>query len=541
MEESLFHLFANAPLSIWYEDYSEVGAWMEGLRSAGVSDLEGYLESNPHLVSEAVERIRILDVNETSLRVFGAASRKELLAGLPVILAGEESRRAFIRELLCIWEGRHEFDCEFTAQTLRGNRVSYLLHMAIPVEDGKLDLSRVVIAISDISRLKAAEEERAKLEDQLKRAEKLEAVGRLAGGIAHDFNNMLTVILGATELAQCRMQEDRVCLELLDQITSAVARSRDTISRLLVFAKQQVASPTSVDLASVLQELERGLLRLVGEDITARVICEDGLWRVRADRAQIEQAIFNLVLNARDAMPDGGQLTIEASNVEIDEQARNRDTEMPPGEYVRLAIADTGCGMSATDLARVFEPFFTTKENGTGLGLATVYGTVRQANGFILATSAPGRGTAFVIHLPRCHTLAPIARKRSSQEEGHIASGRILVVEDEAMLLNVTTQMLLSFGYTVFSARSAEDALRICEQTPIDLLLTDVVMPGMNGKQLRDRVVGMRPGTKAIYMSGYARDVLDALDVDAEGTSFIQKPFSAEALAGALAALLGER
>lgn len=389
-------------------------------------------------------------------------------------------------------------------------------------------------SLSDIS-------EHKKLEEQLRQSQKMESIGRLAGGVAHDFNNMLSVILGGTELLRRKISPDDPAFKYLDQIAKAADRSREITRQLLAFSRKEIVSPKPVNLNSLIIESEKMLARLINEDIKLTFRPATNLWTVMIDPSQIDQILMNLAVNARDAMPDGGSLTIETANIHVDESYCQHCLDARSGSYVQLTISDTGIGMSKETREQIFEPFFTTKAvgQGTGLGLATVYGIVTQNNGFICVYSEPEQGSAFKIYLPRL-LEKPIEESESPQLELR-GSGTVLLVEDEEMLLMVATSMLEEIGYTVIQASNPIDALAICQKADqqIDLILTDVVMPGMNGKVMVDRIRSMRPTTKVLFMSGYTADIVAQRGIVEEGMYFIQKPLNINQLNEKLGEILG--
>jgi PAS domain S-box-containing protein len=388
--------------------------------------------------------------------------------------------------------------------------------------------------VSDITERKQAEKEKARLEMQLIQAQKMESVGRLAGGVAHDFNNMLGVILGYAELIKSRLAAEDPLFKDLLEIEKAANHSRDIARQLLAFSRKQLIEPRPLDLNDLVTNTQKTLSRLIGEDIELCVIAGKDLWEINFDPSQVDQILINLAVNARDAMLNGGKLTIETANVRLDEAYCREHLAITPGDYVTLVVSDSGVGIDQEILSHVFEPFFTTKEvgKGTGLGLATVYGIIKQNGGFIYIDSEPGRGTAFKIYIPRNMQEDEIAAKT---EDSVVVSGSetILLVEDEGMVRGMTTAMLERIGYTVLVAETPQEALLFCEKNdvPIDLLLTDVVMPGMNGTELRDRIEGIRPGIKVLFMSGYTSDVIGHHGVLDKGMHFVQKPFSLKGLA----------
>jgi PAS domain S-box-containing protein len=376
--------------------------------------------------------------------------------------------------------------------------------------------------------------ERDLLEEQLRQAQKMEAIGRLAGGVAHDFNNLLTTVLASSDLALTQVPPSHPARGDLEEIQHAAERAAALTGQLLAFSRKQVVEPRVLDLGKVVQDTVRMLERLVGERVRVVPLLAPDLGPVRADRAQLEQVLLNLAVNARDAMPNGGVLTIEAENVEFAAPRHTPFMELPAGRYVLLAVADTGHGMDDETLRRVFEPFFTTKDRGkgTGLGLASVYGIVRQSGGSITVESGEGEGARFVIYLPRASGPVP----QAEEPAGGIApagSGTILLAEDEAALLSVAQRILQNIGYTVLTAPSAEEALDVAGRHPgkIDLLLTDVIMPGESGPTLAARLARQRPGLRVLFMSGYAGDELGVHGVLDPSVELLQKPFTAQELA----------
>jgi PAS domain S-box-containing protein len=376
--------------------------------------------------------------------------------------------------------------------------------------------------------------ERKQLEDQYRQAQKMEAVGRLAGGVAHDFNNLLTIINGYSEVVLERLRPDDPLKGILEQIKHAGERAAGLTRQLLAFSRKQILVPLSVDLNGLLADLTKMLGRLIGEDIDLQFAPVKGLWRIRADPGQIEQVVINLAVNARDAMPQGGKLTIETHNVELDEAYVAVHAESRPGRYVLLAVTDTGCGMTPAVRARAFEPFFSTKgEKGTGLGLATVYGIVKQSGGQIEVYTEPGHGSTFKVYLPEDREGPAPSQSHPGIRPAPGGTETILLAEDEDGVRGLTRTVLHNNGYCVLEARNGGEALLVCEQHqgPIHLLVTDVVMPHMSGPQLAERLQQLRPGIKVLYLSGYTDDAMVHHGVLAPGTHFLQKPFSPPTLA----------
>ena len=395
-------------------------------------------------------------------------------------------------------------------------------------------MARLPLAVRRALEEKAERDERAALEEQLRQSQKMEAIGRLAGGVAHDFNNLLTIVSGYSELLLERLDQEDPMRPHIEEIKKAGDRAASLTRQLLAFSRKQVMAPQVVDLNRVVAGMNRMLQRLIGEDVELVAICCDDLWRVKADPGQIEQVIMNLAVNARDAMPKGGRLTIETANVELDETYSQRHLAIAPGPYVMLAVSDTGDGMDTATQARVFEPFFTTKEQGkgTGLGLATVYGIVKQSGGYIWLYSEPGEGATFKIYLPRAEGKVPEARKTEERVQPTMGSETILVVEDDEAVRGFVRGVLQSRGHTLLEAGNSNEALSLLRthQQPIQLLLTDVVMPQMSGRELAQQLLALQPKMKVLFMSGYTDNAVVQHGALEPGTNFLQKPFSPERL-----------
>jgi PAS domain S-box-containing protein len=413
---------------------------------------------------------------------------------------------------------------------------SYACHVE-PLRDSDGQVSGAICMSLDIT-------DRKQLEEQLRQAQKMEAVGRLAGGIAHDFNNLLMVIQGYSDLLVERLPGADPLRRNAEQIQMASQRASSLTRQLLAFSRKQMLAPKILNVQGVVAEMEKILRRLIGEDIQLETSSAPDLGLVRADRSQIEQVILNLAVNARDAMPHGGRLTIETANVELDSSYSHPPAVLSPGRYVMLAVTDNGCGMDAETQAHVFEPFFTTKEKGkgTGLGLATVYGVVKQSGGYVWVYSEPGRGTSFKIYLPRIEeTAVPAGRDGKSETQiPQRGSETILLVEDEKGVRELAREYLASSGYRVIEAEDGHTALELATMHvgQIHLLLTDVVMPGISGRELAERVSQIRPGIKIIYMSGYTDQAVVHHGILQNDAVLLQKPFTLMTLAGKLRELL---
>jgi len=376
--------------------------------------------------------------------------------------------------------------------------------------------------------------ERKRLEDHLRQSQKMEAIGRLAGGVAHDFNNLLTVISGRAQIELLRPELSGPSRRNIDLIAEAASRASTLTKQLLAFSRKQVLQPRVLDVDIVVARMEPLLRRLIGEDIDLVTATEPGLGRVRADPGQLEQVVLNLAVNARDAMPRGGRLTVETANAELDEAYARQQADVHPGPYVILAVSDTGVGMDAETRAHLFEPFFTTKGvgEGTGLGLATVYGIVKQSGGHITAYSEVGRGTTIKIYLPRVDAASEVRGAEPEPVVLRRGSETVLLVEDDEAVRELTCEVLEMHGYTVLAVADAGEAPRVLEgaSRPIHLLVTDVVMPRLSGRELTERLRSLRPGLRVLYISGYADTAVVHHGVLDPGTPFLQKPFTPDAL-----------
>ena len=405
------------------------------------------------------------------------------------------------------------------------------------------DIHGILGNYQDITGRKLAEEEKYKLQEQLMQSQKMESVGRLAGGVAHDFNNMLGVILGHTELVMLRINPSDPLHADLAEIQKAAQRSADLTRQLLAFARKQTVAPKVLNLNETVEGMLQMLRRLIGENIRLAWNPGQKLWQVRIDPSQIDQILANLCVNARDAITGVGMVTIETANTMVDEAYRTINEDFALGEYVKLAVSDNGCGMDKETREKLFEPFFTTKEfgKGTGLGLATVYGAVKQNNGFIHAYSEVGQGTSFAIYLPRYTGESEISSSKTLMEAVMRGQETILLVEDEPAILKMTASILVRLGYTVLSADTPGNAIRLAGEYAgkIHLLITDVVMPEMNGRDLAAHLLSLSPSLKYLFMSGYTADVIAHQGVLNEGMYFIQKPFSMNDLASKVREILG--
>ena len=491
----------------------------EALRASEEKFAKAFQASPDCIVIAPLEGGGVMEVNDRFEEITGY-SRSEILGrsasdlGLFVDPSVREQMAATLKA------GGRVRDLEYELRRKSGEIA------AMQVSVDVIDVGGVTCALSVHRDITA----RKHLEAQLRQAQKMEAVGRLAAGIAHDFNNLLTVILWSCEMGIPRLAPGDPQRVALIDIQSAANRAASLTQQLLAFSRQQLVQPSILDLNQVLAELQRMLARLIGEDITLEFAPAADLNPVRIDVGQVQQIVVNLAANARDAMPRGGKLLLETRNVRVDQKYVERHREMPPGDYVLLAMTDTGAGMDPATQARLFEPFFTTKEvgKGTGLGLATVYGIVKQNEGFIWVYSEPGRGTTFKVYFPRSD--APQAPARLETVAATTADGQetVLLVEDEDALRNLLGKHLAGLGYRVISAHSGLEALEKwgSDGKPPALLVTDVVMPGMSGRELADQLLTRLPDLKVLYISGYTDEAVLRHGILPSGSFFLQKPFA---------------
>ena len=518
-------------------DITERVAAQQALRESE-AQFRSYVEEAPFGIFLTDRTGRYLSVNPAAARITGY-SEEELCAMSVSDLFGADSLElgmAHFQKLLVEGESYGELTCLHKSGEPRQWYVSAV----------KLSEERFLGFAEDITERKRAEREHESLQAQLVQSQKMESVGRLAGGVAHDFNNMLGVILGFTEMAMDKVEETHPVYDDLQEVMEAGKRSAEITRQLLAFARKQTIMPKVLNLNETVETMLSMLRRLIGENIDLSWISEDGLWPVKMDPSQLDQILANLCVNAKDAIKGVGKLTIETGKATFDEEYCASHLEFVPGDYVMLAVSDDGCGMDTETKGHLFEPFFTTKKigEGTGLGLATVYGIVRQNNGFINVYSEPGQGTTFRIYLPR--HIGETEVKEQIAEQAPLPSGKgktVLIVEDEVALLKMGQNMLESLEYNVLAAANPKEALQLAKEYEgkIDLLVTDVIMPGMNGRDLAQQIQQQYPGIRILFMSGYTANVIAHHGVLDDNIFFIQKPFSIQELAAkANAALMTE-
>ncbi len=501
----------------------QMSVQQENLRQANERQ-QAVIQASPFAIVSLDTTGKVQSWNPAAERIFGWTAAEAVDQTPPCIDA--QQMEEFQDEVLRTAGGEMISGMERRRRRKDGSTIDVAIWTA-PLRDASGSISAIIMAIADIS-------ERKKLEEQLRHSQKMEAVGRLAGGVAHDFNNLLTVINGYGHMMVEALRPGDRLHSHAEQIVKAGNQAAALTTQLLAFSRRQMIQPKPVDLNQVISNLEKMLRRVIGEDITLYTLLSPDLAPIKADANQMEQVLINLAANARDAMPHGGALTIATKNITLEEGLRCESSDLPAGSYVEVAVSDTGEGMDADTRNHLFEPFFTTKERGkgTGLGLSSVYGSVRQNGGGIVVWSARGSGATFRIYLPQLREPAAAEKPEASRTSHRRGTETILLVEDEVPLRRMLQESLSSAGYRVLEANDGTDAIRKWEKqaASIDLLLTDVVMPLVNGRQLAQRMTSAGPQMRVIYMSGYADDVIAYHGILDENTTLVQKPFSPSAL-----------
>ncbi|HEY9594215.1 MAG TPA: PAS domain S-box protein [Spirochaetia bacterium] len=504
----------------------------------------GMIEQAPFSVQVLSPDGEVLGVNAAYERLWGVSlehmagynilrdAQMEDLGLMPVVrraLAGEHVETPVVR---------------YDVQTTLGRGEERIVQgIFYPVRDEAGAVRYVILIHLDLTGRVRAEEERNRLQEQLQQAMKMETVGRLAGGIAHDFNNLLTAIAGNAELARLEPGVGEAVAGHIDEIIKAAESAASLTRQLLAFSRRQVIEPRVLDLNGLVTRLEKMLARLIGEDMRLEMALASNVGAGRIDPGQLEQVLVNLAVNARDAMPGGGRIVISTRSAELGVEDGTRRPDARPGRYAVLSVSDTGVGMTEEVKRRIFEPFFTTKPlgRGTGLGLATILGIVQQAGGMVEFSSTTGRGTTFEIYLPLAQTIGAEGRTEGPAEELPTGSETVLLVEDNASVLSYATTLLRRLGYTVIAAASGEEAVTVAADRPgrIDVLLTDVVMPGMNGRELADRIAVLHPESRVLFASGYAENVIAHGGTLTGSIHFIGKPYTPRSLSRKIRDVLG--
>ena len=514
-------LFEHSPTAIWEKDYSAVKTMIDDLKGKGVRDFMPYFDQHPDALRDMVAAVEILDVNQATLDIYGAASKDEFIR----FMTGPEGCVAKgdfpAREFAALAAGKTRFESEDVVRTLHGAEIVIYSITHIP-DAHKDDWSCVITSDEDAT-------ERKRAEDQLRQARKMEVAGQLTAGVAHDFNNLMAIMLGNAELLEDLAGEDEEAKQYIEAIIESVDRGSSLTGRLLAFSCQQALSPAAIGVSELIGSLSDMLQRTLGETIDLRVEKTPHLWTATIDPNQFENAMVNLALNARDAMPQGGTLTIETANVTLDETYAERQEEVTPGDYVYVAVSDTGSGIPPEVLEKVFEPFFTTKEvgKGSGLGLSMVYGFAKQSGGHITIHSEAGHGTTVKLYMPRIGDA--LAKDDTKDDTREIAQGweRILVIEDDENVRKVSVRILRDQGYEVAEAVDGKEAIEhLKDNQPFDLLFTDVVLPGDgNGVEIAEEVKRIQPGIKVLYTTGHTENAVVHNRQPGLDVTLINKPY----------------
>jgi len=524
-EERYRALFEDSPFPMWEEDFSGVKQYLDGLRARGIQDFRTYLRQNREALMECVGRVKLLDVNRAARQFYDVEDKQELLRDLNRLF-DERAYENFCEEIGALTENKSTYQAELQVRRTKGDdrTVSMIVSLA---SSALADWSRIVVSFFDIT-------DRKRLEEQLLQSQKLESLGRLAGSIAHDFNNLLMVIAGYSDLLLNALDKPEKLRHGLLEIKGAGERGAELTQQLLAFSRKQVSQPRVLNLNAVIQESKGLLQRVIGEDVRLTITLDPATWTIKADRGQMHQVLMNLVVNSREAMPEGGTLSIKTNNVFLSGDLQEGSAGPNTKPYVRLRIQDTGVGMDETTRQHIFEPFFTTKgsRKGTGLGLATVFGIITQSGGFIQVESQPGCGAIFSIYIPR--TEAPVSADAAAlaTRKGYRGWGTVLVVEDQDEVRLLTCTILRGLGFEVLEASDGMEALLTSTtyDQPIRLLVTDVIMPGINGRELAARLAPSRREMRVIFMSGYTDRIMSADNVLDTNVAYLQKPFTPDML-----------
>jgi PAS domain S-box-containing protein len=502
----------------------------EALREAN-GKFQALIEASPLAIVALTPDGYVTMWNTAAGRMTGWNEEEAL--GRPLPIVPEEKKEEFQALLARGRRGESLSGVELRRRKKDGSPIDISIWTS-PLTDHRGEVTGIISVWADITERKKMEEALHNSEEQLRQSQKIEAIGRLAGGVAHDFNNLLTAIRGYSDLLIHRLDSTSPMRRDVEEIRKAGERASSLTQQLLAFSRKQVMRPKVLDVNAVVADLDRMLRRLIGEDVDLVTVLTPGLGNVMADPGQIEQVVMNLVVNARDAMPGSGKVTIETANVELDDRYVRRHSVVQPGDYVLLAVSDTGTGMDEVTKNRLFEPFFTMKEKGkgTGLGLSTVYGIVKQNGGYIWVYSEIGLGTTFKVYFPRFAGTSLEANKERTSESAPRGRETVLVAEDEEMVRTLVRGILEGNGYTVITASDGDEAISAAGNHggPIHLILTDVVMPKRGGRDVAESLARLHPGVKVLYMSGYTDESIVHRGVLEEGIAFIEKPFTPDAL-----------
>jgi PAS domain S-box-containing protein len=526
-------LYSNAEVAILEEDFSKLWNRFEQMREEGVIDLAAALESGEVSAHALAELIVIRDANKAALELFGADSMEPLLTSVAKTL-GPWAIETFKKELRALWMGEESFRSETEHESLRGERLQVIISISLP--QSAEAAHSVPVTIMDVTKQRETEE-------TLRRSQKMDAIGQLAGGIAHDFNNLMAIMMGHSEILGTIVGEDERAQQSVGALARAVERGASLTQRLLTFSRQQTHEPTLADPGTLVEGLRDLLGRTLGEAIDLTIHADPATWSTKIDVNQLEHAIINLAINSHDAMPRGGALSIRAFNITIHEAETGKFRDVPPGDYARIEVKDSGFGIPPEHMDRVFDPFFTTKEigQGTGLGLSTVYGFVKQSMGHIFVESEPGCGTCFQILLPRHHGARDVEQSTESASAPTRGGDEfILVVEDDPSVREIAVEILGGRGYRVHEAGNGKEAIEILSGTTrFALLFTDVVLPGgVDGLQIAEQARRLQPRIAILYTTGYAKDALLDENRAVNRAMVLNKPYRSEELLTATRSIL---
>lgn len=523
-EKKYRDIFENTSVSVWEADVTAALELIKDLKEENEEAFEN-IESDQEQSDRILNALNIIDINSATSALFEAPNKELFLAEVQKTFQ-PSSKEKFIGALKAFASGQELYESEAEFLTLSGQKKTMHLLISLQRRPGENTYSTLINLI-DIS-------QQRELEGQLRQSQKMEAIGRLAGGVAHDFNNLLTVILNYGEMLVEEIPAEDKKHKKIEQIVECAERAASLTQQLLAFSRKQVVALKELDLNQSIAKMDKMLRRLLGEDIDFVSNLDPNIGSVKGDISQIEQIILNLSVNARDAMPRGGKLIIETTNMDIDEEYINHHPTLKPGKYVMVSITDTGEGMSDQVKSKIFEPFFTTKGlgKGTGLGLSTVYGNIQQSGGHVWVYSEVGLGTTFRIFFPRVHDSKEETEDQLADESCTQGTGTILVVDDEEKVKNLAASILRKNGYHIIEASTAGQAIQLSKQfgEKIDLLLSDVIMPSINGPELAKRLSKTRPDMKILYMSGYTDKAISQHGILPPETLLVQKPFNQKVL-----------
>ena len=523
------NLFEQAEVSIWNEDLTEVARALKQLRIEGVSDLRKHLTDNPHVALDIAASVKVLNVNAATLKLFGATNEEQFLSTIDTS-SGWGPIEIFIEELCVLWERKRVFRTETVLKAFDGREITCIISFQVP--ETAEEFASVPVSIFDIT-------ERKQVEQQLRYSQKMDALGQLTGGVAHDYNNMLGVVLGYASLLERALSDQPKLVKYAQTIHHAGKRSAKLTRKLLAFSRQKVSDAELLNINTLLHEQQHMLEKTLTARVKLLLDLAENLWPVWIDAGDLEDAILNLSINAMHAMEAGGQVTIQTSNEQVN-KIDDHTLQLDEGDYVTISIIDTGCGMNEETKAKIFEPFFSTKgDKGTGLGLSQVYRFVEGSGGTVKVYSEPGQGTRFVLYFPR-HRDSGKDNKPGDDNDTADFSGNetILIVDDEPALLTLTSERLGQHGYNTLCAENGEQALSILEHESVDLLLTDVIMPDMDGYKLAANVQDKYPAVKIQLVSGFEGEYYVDMSDEILYQNLLRKPYESQTLMQSIRQLL---